>query len=305
MLFIQKEHFSELYVEVVQQVLSSGIPISPRGLPTVEVRPAHFVLENPRTRFLECTGRYINPAFAVAEAIWILSGSDAPWIFTFNSKLRQFTDNGVLQGAYGPRIRKWNGMYDQLDIVRRLLLEQPATRQATIQIFDPSRDYQGYRDVPCTLNHRFLIRDNRLDMYTTMRSQDIWLGLPYDVFTNTILHELMAGWVGAEVGYYHHRVDSLHMYKHDQKAAEQVSLSQTSLESDMSDLQIDWSTFDPMIKSLADGQSIEVNSWKIFETIMLSYRAWKSKDRETASRLVEGHTDRLSRSLQQWYIRHP
>jgi thymidylate synthase len=50
-------------------------------------------------------------------------------------------------------------------------------------------------------------------MATTMRSQDLWTGLPYDMFFTTVLHELMAGWLGAELGDYHHQVDSLHLYE--------------------------------------------------------------------------------------------
>jgi thymidylate synthase len=30
--------------------------------------------------------RVINPAFAAAEAAWILSGSDDPWIYLYNER---------------------------------------------------------------------------------------------------------------------------------------------------------------------------------------------------------------------------
>ncbi|MDQ7903510.1 thymidylate synthase [Phytohabitans sp. ZYX-F-186] len=57
-------------------------------------------------------------------------------------------------------------------------------------------------------------------MHTTVRSNDIWLALPYDLFTATLLHELMAGWLGVELGAYHHHVDSPHLYaKHTDAAA--------------------------------------------------------------------------------------
>jgi hypothetical protein len=44
-------------------------------------------------------------------------------------------------------------------------------------------------------------------MHTTMRSQHLWLGLPYDIFATTLLQELLAGWLGVEMGKYHHFVD--------------------------------------------------------------------------------------------------
>jgi thymidylate synthase len=76
----------------------------------------------------------------------------------------------------------------------------------------PARDLTDQRDIPCTLGYRFYVRDTRLHMHTTMRSQDTWLGLPYDLFATTTVMELMAGWLDVDLGGYHHHVDSLHLY---------------------------------------------------------------------------------------------
>ncbi len=304
MLFVRSESFSELYVEVIQRVLQEGQLVAPRGLATVEVCPAHLVLENPRNRFLQVTERRINPAFAVAEAVWILSGSDASWIFTFNANLFQFTDNGVLKGAYGPRIRRWQANLDQLDTVRQLLIRQPETRQAVIQIFDPEIDYQGYRDVACTLNHRFLLRGGRLHMLTTMRSQDIWLGMPYDILTNTLLHELMAGWVGCEIGSYHHRVDSLHLYTRDLGSAKRVEVLDNLREEPPENFQVEWEEFDAILRNLVRGHDVENPSWQNFGLIMRSYRAWKNNDTRAAVQIAETVTGWLGAELRQWYSQH-
>ncbi|WP_234401954.1 thymidylate synthase [Thermobifida halotolerans] len=201
--------------------MSEGSLVSPRGSATREVLGAHLHLRDPRRRLVSLPPvRIPNPAFAVAEAVWILSGSDDAWIFDYNRRLTEFADDGVLRGAYGPRLRRWRGAVDQLDRVRRLLLEDPDTRRAVIQLYDPGRDSVLNKDVPCTLGFRFLLRDGRLRMHTTMRSQDLWLGFCYDIFTFSVLHELMAHWVGAELGEYHHQVDSLHLYaKHWDAAA--------------------------------------------------------------------------------------
>lgn len=211
---------SELFTAACQAVLLNGRVVCPRDLTTTEVIGAHLCLTNPRRRLVDIPPvRVINPAFAVAEALWILSGSDAPWIFDYNDRLRIYADDGVLRGAYGPRLRRWDGQIDQLDAVRQQLIEDRDSRRGVIQLYDPSRDHRGYRDVPCTLGYRFFIRDGRLIMHTSMRSQDLWLGFPYDIFTTTLIHELMAGWLGVELGEYHHHVDSLHLYADNAEAA--------------------------------------------------------------------------------------
>ena len=169
--------------------------------------------------------RVINPAFAVAEAMWIMSGSDDPWIYLYNERLAllpgslaaprglptvevlgasltltdprrrlvdvppEYADDGRLMGAYGPRLRRWHGTTDQLAHVREALAADPWTRRAVIQLYDPEADARGHKDVPCTLGYRFFLRDGMLHMHTTMRSQDLWLGFCYDIFTATILQE--------------------------------------------------------------------------------------------------------------------
>ena len=43
---------------------------------------------------------------------------------------------------------------------------------------------------------KFLIRDNKLNMITTMRSNDIYLGFTYDVFIFTLMQEILANELG-------------------------------------------------------------------------------------------------------------
>ena len=54
-----------------------------------------------------------------------------------------------------------------------------------------------------------------------MRSNDVFRGLPHDLFCFTMLQELIARSVGVELGSYHHMVGSLHMYEEDAKQLEE------------------------------------------------------------------------------------
>ena len=106
--------------------------------------------------------------------------------------------------------------------------------------------------MPCTLGYRFLIRQGRLEMHTSMRSQDLWLGFPYDIFATTLLQELMAGWLGVEVGEYHHHVDSLHLYAdHAPAAAECLHHKPTVTEMDPVD--VDWPSLDVVLAQVISG----------------------------------------------------
>lgn len=304
MFVLSSDNANDLYAGVCRAVLAEGHRTAPRGMATTEVIGAHLRLTDPRRRFINVPPvRVLNPAFAVAEALWILSGSDDSWIFVYNRALERYADDGRLQGAYGPRMRRWRGEVDQLQHVRRLLTRDPDSRQAVIQLYDPARDSRGHRDVPCTLNYRFFVRGGRLDMHNTMRSNDVWLGLPYDLFTATLLHELMAGWLGVELGTYHHHVDSLHLYAEQEPAA--VALAGSTVVS---------SPPMPPLSAPADGLTeflMEVVAgtpagdaeapWREMAAILASYRRWSAGDRPAARALAGDLGGDLGAALRGWY----
>lgn len=299
---------TEVFTDACAAVLREGAPICPRGLVTKEVMGAHLRLTDPRRRFVDVPpARVLNPAFAVAEAVWILSGSDDPWIYDFNRALADYADGGVLRGAYGPRLRRWNGEVDQLDEVRRQLTDDPDSRRAVVTLYDPQRDHAGHRDVPCTPAYRFYLRGGRLAMHTTMRSQDLWLGFPYDVFTATLIQELLAGWLAVPVGDYHHHIDSLHLYAGNTDDAETATRSDSTTDdvSTMEPLVADWADLDDVLHLVIAGdyRPLAGTSWAAFAKVLASYRAWKSADRDAARSLALETPGPLGAALCRWYAR--
>ncbi len=303
MMTVTADSANELYAAACRAVTRDGAPVSPRGMATREVLGAHLCLTDPRRRLIDLPPtRVINPAFAVAETLWILSGSDDAWIFRYNRALTRYADDGRLQGAYGPRMRRWAGYLDQLDQVRQLMIRDPDSRQGVIQLFDPVRDTRGPRDVPCTLGYRFFLRSGRLHMYTTMRSQDLWLGFPYDVFAATVLQELMAGWLGAELGEYHHHVDSLHLYAEHLEPAASIPATVTPSAA-LSPIATEWAG----LAALLDGAITAAcptgtgETWSELAAVMASYRAWADGERETARTIAAKPPGMLGKALQRWY----
>lgn len=294
---------SELFARACHAVLSSGRPAAPRGLPTTEVLGAALTLTGPRRRLVDVApARVINPAFAVAEAMWILSGSDDPWIYLFNERLVGYADDGRLMGAYGPRLRCWRGTIDQLAQARQALLGDPGTRRAVIQLYDPEADARGHKDVPCTLGYRFFLRDGLLHMHTTMRSQDLWLGFCYDIFAATILQELLAGWLGAGVGSYRLTIDSLHLYERDIPKAQQVP-ADTGPGTEMAPLATPWETLDDVIASVIAGMPLPAQGLAELSCVLASYRSRKAGDLEAAAAILASHEGPLASALRRWYQR--
>jgi hypothetical protein len=74
--------------------------------------------------------------------------------------------------AYGPRLAS------QIPRVIDLLRHDHHSRQAVLQLADRG---EAVRTLPCTSTIQFLVRDDRLETVVTMRSWDLWYGLPYDL----------------------------------------------------------------------------------------------------------------------------
>jgi thymidylate synthase len=74
---------------------------------------------------------------------------------------------------------------DQLHFVIDALNADKDTRQAVMTIWRPNP--RPSKDIPCTVSVQFLIRDGLLHVVDTMRSSDLWLGWPYDIFNFSML----------------------------------------------------------------------------------------------------------------------
>jgi thymidylate synthase len=138
-------------------------------------------------------------------------------------------------------------------------------------------------------------------MHTTMRSNDVWLGLPYDVFTATILHELMAGWLGADLGEYHHHVDSLHVYERDLDKAVTVLDTAVSTPGKLPSLETPWEGFDALLADVRSGRMVDHPGWDIMAAVLASYRQWKLGDRDAAVRSAVEAIVLLGEGLCAWF----
>jgi thymidylate synthase len=189
---------------------------------TKELLHAAFSIQDPLQRWVVSRQPAINPAFAIAEVVWILTGSnDAAFLKYWNSQLPKFVGNAdYLHGAYGYRLRKHFGL-DQLERAYLALHSAPDTRQVVLQIWDgtidlPTEDGQAAdKDIPCNIMSALKVRDKKLEWLQVMRSNDLFRGTPYNFIQFTTLQEVMAGWLGIEVGSYNHISDSLHFYESD------------------------------------------------------------------------------------------
>lgn len=202
----------ERWIGILMDHRNDGFSQDSRVGPVVgEVLNAITVIEDPRSGLITSPIRNLSVKYAVGELLWYLSGSNLLSDITPYAKFWEgISDDGVtLNSAYGYRIHKQFG-YDQWRYIKDKLNKDSNSRQAVIHIKDA--DPKPTNDTPCTLSLQYSIRDGKLYATTTMRSNDIWLGFPYDVFTFTSLQVKLAMELGVGLGTYTHIAGSLHLY---------------------------------------------------------------------------------------------
>lgn len=171
----------QAWVNLLRTLLIEGQTVSPRGLNTLEV--LHHVSLSVDLNHPVVTHplRKLNYRFMAAEALWIQEGrNELADLTRVNPRMADYSDDGqTLAGAYGPRIRP------QVPYVVQALVRDRDTRQAALTIWTPSP--APSKDLPCTIAMTFSIREHRLYQHVFMRSSDAWLGVPYDVFSFSLL----------------------------------------------------------------------------------------------------------------------
>lgn len=200
----------------------TGTWTSPRGMKTMEVLNATIQIVEPWHLPLRLENRSLNYKIGVLEALQLVGQTSVPELMLkATSNFSHYMDHGVFHGAYGVRV------HGNLARVVQQLQKDESSRQAVLTIFDSHRDLMAdVRDVPCTLSLQFFLRDDKLQMRTVMRSNDVYLGMPYDFTQFIALQGAIAAALDVEMGMYTHSVGSLHVYEtHLDKAVSVKALS--------------------------------------------------------------------------------
>lgn len=213
--------------------------------------PFYFKITEPTARIVTIPCRKWNKILPYAESLWIASGrNDLDYITHYLKRMRDFSDDELfVRGAYGPRLRHFNGEktdykvtevfdvsdsgIDQFRYIVECFRVESTTRRAIISIGDVMKDdfdTEGYLkktlDIPCTRELHFIKQpnSNKLDLIVKMRSNDIiWGASAVNIFNYTFMQEYMAAILGFEIGNYFHFVDNFHYYDCYKEMLKQLS----------------------------------------------------------------------------------
>lgn len=244
------------YLDALQNILSNGVKTTDRtGTGTISVFGQQMVFDLQQG-FPAVTTKTLAWKAVVGELLWFLEGStDERRLaeITYGkprhelvNKRTIWTDNANNQGValgyyndalvkelgpiYGTQWRNFNNQHvDQIQQVIDLLKTFPDSRRAIISAWNPVQ-INAMALPPCHTLVQFRLLDNKLSCQLYQRSADMFLGVPFNIASYSLLTHMIAQELGVEVGNYVHTIGDAHVYlNHLEAVTEQLTRQPSKL----------------------------------------------------------------------------
>ncbi len=221
------------YLDLVQRVLEEGEPKSDRtGVGTRSLFGAQLRFDLARG-FPLLTHRKIHVRSVVHELLWFIRGE---------TNIRYLRDNGVriwdawadehgeLGPVYGKQWRAWTcpdgRVVDQLCSTIEEIRKNPHSRRMVVSAWNVS-DLPDMSLAPCHALFQFYVSGGgRLSCLLYQRSADLFLGVPFNIASYSLLTHMIAQVTSLKVGEFIHTIGDAHLYEnHIEQATELLQRS--------------------------------------------------------------------------------
>ncbi|MCD8795991.1 thymidylate synthase [Mammaliicoccus sciuri] len=153
---------------------------------------------------------------------------------------------GDLGNVYGKQWRDWKDQdgkrFDQLKTLIENIKQNPNSRRHIISAWNPT-EIDTMALPPCHTLFQFYVKDGKLSCQLYQRSADIFLGVPFNIASYSLLTHLIAKECGLEVGEFVHTFGDAHIYKNHIDAINE-QLSRDSYDAPKLNINTDKSLFD-------------------------------------------------------------
>lgn len=223
---------STAWIAALRTVTSFGSWQTARGLKFKEVMGYQSMRVDMSRPVVSIAERKLGKRFLPGEAFWILSGrADVRYMQDLSPIIKNFSNDGeTFDGAYGPML------IQQVRYLTECLAHDPGSRQAVATVWRPNP--RPSKDIPCTVSVQLIIREGKLHCVDTMRSSDLWLGWPYDVFNFSMfsllillrLRYLQESFKRITLGTLTMQCGSQHIYEKDEESVENLLMNSSILQ---------------------------------------------------------------------------
>ena len=218
------------YLDLLQKVLDEGSSKQDRtGTGTLSIFGCQSRYDLS-AGFPLLTTKKLHLRSIIHELLWFIAG-DTNVAYLQQNGVRIWDEwadeNGELGPVYGRQWRSWptadGGSIDQLAQVVEQVRDNPDSRRMLVSSWNPG-EIEGMALPPCHLLFQFYVCDGRLSCQMYQRSADLFLGVPFNVASYSLLTMMVAQVTGLEPGEFIHTLGDTHLYlNHLDQAREQLS----------------------------------------------------------------------------------
>ncbi len=224
------------YLDLMQHILDNGAKKSDRtGTGTLSVfgDQMRFDLANS---FPLLTTKKLHLRSIIHELLWFLAG-ETNIRYLKENKVRIWDawadENGELGPIYGYQWRSWpapDGQHiDQITQVIEQIRTNPNSRRHIVSAWNVA-EIDRMALPPCHLLFQFHVADSRLSCQLYQRSADVFLGVPFNIASYSLLTLMMAQICELDPGEFILTLGDAHLYlNHLDQAAEQLTRSPRAL----------------------------------------------------------------------------
>ncbi len=209
----------QIYLELLQEILDRGVPKPDRtGTGTLSLfgRQLRFDLQSG---FPLLTTKRVHWKSVVYELLWFLRGdTNVRWLQEHGVTIwDEWADkNGELGPVYGAQWRSWplpdGGHVDQLSEVIDQIRTQPHSRRLLVSAWNVA-DLPKMALAPCHVLFQFCVANGRLSCQLYQRSADVFLGVPFNIASYSLLTSMVAQVCNLEPGEFIHTFGDVHLYR--------------------------------------------------------------------------------------------
>jgi thymidylate synthase len=218
------------YHDLLRLVLDQGKPRADRtGTGTLSIFGAQTRFDLRET-FPLLTTKKLHTKSIIYELLWFLRG---------DTNVRYLNEHGVtiwdewsdeagdLGRVYGAQWRDWRGengvRVDQIDNVITQIKENPQSRRLIVSAWNPA-EIDKMALPSCHVLFQFYVQDDALSCQLYQRSADLFLGVPFNIASYSLLTLMVAQVCDLKPGDFVHTFGDLHLYQnHLDQARAQLS----------------------------------------------------------------------------------
>lgn len=218
------------YLDLLQYILDNGIEKNDRtgvGTRSVFGYQMRFDLQKG---FPLVTTKKLHLRSIIYELIWFIHG-DTNIKFLHDNNVSIWDEwadeNGDLGPIYGKQWRRWEGkdgkVIDQLSWVINEIIKNPNSRRLIVSAWNVA-EISEMKLPPCHVLFQFYVVNNKLSCQLYQRSADVFLGVPFNIASYSLLTHMIAQVTGLQVGEFIHTFGDVHLYlNHIEQAKLQLS----------------------------------------------------------------------------------